>query len=52
MMFSQGGYDHLIGTSEHGLIVNSSQLTLPAFRYIFVHIRPFRYDLLVKLVIL
>ncbi|XWS13596.1 hypothetical protein CRYUN_Cryun36dG0051400 [Craigia yunnanensis] len=30
MMFSQGGYDHLIGTSEH----------------IFVHIRPFRHLLI------
>lgn len=40
MIFSQGGYDHLIGTSEHGLIVNSSQLTLPAFRYIFLILDP------------
>ncbi|PPS06358.1 hypothetical protein GOBAR_AA14301 [Gossypium barbadense] len=28
----KGGYDHLIGTSEHGIVVNSSQLNLPAFR--------------------
>lgn len=30
---SQGGYDHLIGTSEHGQIINSSDLTIPTFRY-------------------
>ncbi|XP_077218597.1 methyltransferase C9orf114 protein isoform X2 [Tasmannia lanceolata] len=28
----EGGYDHTIGTSEHGLIVNSSELTIPKFR--------------------
>ncbi|KAJ0093877.1 hypothetical protein Patl1_25420 [Pistacia atlantica] len=28
----KGGYDHLIGTSEHGDTVNSSELTLPNFR--------------------
>uniref|UniRef100_A0A7N2LWK7 Uncharacterized protein n=1 Tax=Quercus lobata TaxID=97700 RepID=A0A7N2LWK7_QUELO len=32
----KGGYDHLIGTSEHGLIVNSSDLTIPTFRYVSV----------------
>ncbi|XVE81560.1 hypothetical protein DITRI_Ditri15bG0074600 [Diplodiscus trichospermus] len=32
----KGGYDYLIGTSEHGLIVNSSQLTLPAFRHLLI----------------
>jgi len=26
-------YDHVIGTSEHGQIINSSELTLPSFRY-------------------
>lgn len=28
----KGGYDHLIGTSEHGTIVNSSDLKIPSFR--------------------
>ncbi|XP_024196167.1 putative methyltransferase C9orf114 homolog [Rosa chinensis] len=28
----EGGYDHLIGTSEHGQIINSSDLTIPTFR--------------------
>ncbi|XP_022762033.1 putative methyltransferase C9orf114 homolog isoform X2 [Durio zibethinus] len=32
----KGGYDHLIGTSEHGLIVSSSQLKLPAFRHLLI----------------
>ncbi|XVF28905.1 hypothetical protein REPUB_Repub15cG0073000 [Reevesia pubescens] len=32
----KGGYDHLIGTSEHGLVVNSSQLTLPTFRHLLI----------------
>ncbi|OMO61227.1 SNF2-related protein [Corchorus capsularis] len=32
----KGGYDHLIGTSEHGLIVSSSQLNLPAFRHLLI----------------
>ncbi|KAB5537799.1 hypothetical protein DKX38_015332 [Salix brachista] len=32
----RGGYDHLIGTSEHGLIINSSELSLPTFRYALV----------------
>ncbi|CAB4262944.1 unnamed protein product [Prunus armeniaca] len=29
----KGGYDHSIGTSEHGQIINSSDLTIPTFRY-------------------
>ncbi|XP_015888025.1 uncharacterized protein LOC107423027 isoform X2 [Ziziphus jujuba] len=32
----KGGYDHLIGTSEHGLIVNSSSLTIPTFRHLLI----------------
>ncbi|KAJ6431382.1 hypothetical protein OIU84_018798 [Salix udensis] len=32
----QGGYDHLIGTSEHGLIINSSELSLPTFRHLLI----------------
>ncbi|KAB2095269.1 hypothetical protein ES319_A01G024700v1 [Gossypium barbadense] len=32
----KGGYDHLIGTSEHGIVVNSSQLNLPAFRHLLI----------------
>ncbi|XP_042517186.1 putative methyltransferase C9orf114 [Macadamia integrifolia] len=32
----EGGYDHAIGTSEHGLIVNSSELTLPKFRHLLI----------------
>ncbi|KAG6766093.1 hypothetical protein POTOM_030159 [Populus tomentosa] len=32
----KGGYDHLIGTSEHGLIINSSELSLPAFRHLLI----------------
>ncbi|KAL4642547.1 hypothetical protein ACB092_02G026700, partial [Castanea dentata] len=32
----KGGYDHLIGTSEHGLIVNSSDLTIPTFRHLLI----------------
>ncbi|KAF5198085.1 Spout domain-containing methyltransferase [Thalictrum thalictroides] len=31
-----GGYDHAIGTSEHGLIIKSSELTLPAFRHLLI----------------
>ncbi|KAJ6719215.1 CLASS IV SAM-BINDING METHYLTRANSFERASE-RELATED [Salix purpurea] len=31
-----GGYDHLIGTSEHGLIINSSELSLPTFRHLLI----------------
>lgn len=32
----KGGYDHLIGTSEHGAAVNSSELTLPSFRHLLI----------------
>lgn len=28
----EGGYDHVIGTSEHGQVVKSTELSLPAFR--------------------
>lgn len=31
-----GGYDHLIGTSEHGLFFKSSELTLPPFRHLLI----------------
>ncbi|KAM7462756.1 hypothetical protein LguiA_030877 [Lonicera macranthoides] len=30
------GYDHLIGTSEHGIFVKSSELTLPSFRHLLI----------------
>ncbi|KAK4388542.1 putative methyltransferase C9o [Sesamum angolense] len=32
----QGGYDHRIGTSEHGSVINSSELTLPSFRHLLI----------------
>ncbi|XP_041001037.1 putative methyltransferase C9orf114 isoform X2 [Juglans microcarpa x Juglans regia] len=32
----KGGYDHIIGTSEHGQIVNSSDLTIPTFRHLLI----------------
>lgn len=32
----EGGYDYLIGTSEHGLTINSSDLTIPAFRHLLI----------------
>ncbi|GFQ06387.1 putative methyltransferase c9orf114 [Phtheirospermum japonicum] len=32
----QGGYDHRIGTSEHGLVIKSSELTLPSFRHLLI----------------
>ncbi|KAK9289083.1 hypothetical protein L1049_017554 [Liquidambar formosana] len=32
----KGGYDYMIGTSEHGLIVNSSELTIPTFRHLLI----------------
>ncbi|KAL3828813.1 hypothetical protein ACJIZ3_017615 [Penstemon smallii] len=32
----QGGYDHRIGTSEHGLVINSSELTLPSYRHLLI----------------
>ncbi|GMP56491.1 hypothetical protein CsSME_00020956 [Camellia sinensis var. sinensis] len=31
-----GGYDYLIGTSEHGQFVKSSELTLPSFRHLLI----------------
>ncbi|KAI7734611.1 hypothetical protein M8C21_025406 [Ambrosia artemisiifolia] len=32
----KGGYDYLIGTSEHGDIVKSSELQLPSFRHLLI----------------
>ncbi|CAK9173648.1 unnamed protein product [Ilex paraguariensis] len=32
----KGRYDHLIGTSEHGLTYKSSELTLPSFRHLLI----------------
>lgn len=32
----KSGYDHVIGTSEHGLVVNSSDLVLPTFRHLLI----------------
>ncbi|KAL4556539.1 hypothetical protein LXL04_039195 [Taraxacum kok-saghyz] len=32
----KGGYDYLIGTSEHGHIVKSSELELPPFRHLLI----------------
>ncbi|XP_010255952.1 PREDICTED: putative methyltransferase C9orf114 [Nelumbo nucifera] len=32
----KGGYDHIIGTSEHGLTINSSELNLPKFRHLLI----------------
>ncbi|GAB4843431.1 hypothetical protein Ancab_013393 [Ancistrocladus abbreviatus] len=32
----EGGYDYLIGTSEHGLTVKSSELSLPNFRHLLI----------------
>ncbi|XP_022956323.1 putative methyltransferase C9orf114 homolog [Cucurbita moschata] len=32
----EGGYDHLIGTSEHGTIIKSSELILPSFRHLLI----------------
>ncbi|TXG71991.1 hypothetical protein EZV62_000570 [Acer yangbiense] len=32
----KGGYDYVIGTSEHGDIINSSELALPAFRHLLI----------------
>ncbi|KAG1365443.1 hypothetical protein COCNU_12G004430 [Cocos nucifera] len=32
----KGGYDHIIGTSEHGLVVNSSELIIPLFRHLLI----------------
>ncbi|XP_062199433.1 uncharacterized protein LOC133901912 [Phragmites australis] len=30
------GYDHIIGTSEHGETISSSELTLPSFRHLLI----------------
>nr|GLL46626.1 putative methyltransferase C9orf114 [Ipomoea trifida] len=32
----KGGYDHLIGTSEHGITIKSSELSLPSFRHLLI----------------
>ncbi|KAK9137250.1 hypothetical protein Sjap_007844 [Stephania japonica] len=32
----EGGYDHTIGTSEHGTIVNSTDLTIPKFSHLLI----------------
>lgn len=32
----KGGYDYMIGTSEHGHIVKSSDLQLPSFRHLLI----------------
>ncbi|CAI9118551.1 OLC1v1020138C1 [Oldenlandia corymbosa var. corymbosa] len=32
----KGGYDHMIGTSEHGVVVKSSELSLPSFRHLLI----------------
>ncbi|KAL7123946.1 hypothetical protein ABFS83_14G016000 [Erythranthe nasuta] len=32
----KGGYDHRIGTSEHGLVITSSELSLPSFRHLLI----------------
>ncbi|CAA7400040.1 unnamed protein product [Spirodela intermedia] len=32
----QEGYDHIVGTSEHGVIVDSSELVIPAFRHLLI----------------
>ncbi|KAK1434570.1 hypothetical protein QVD17_00317 [Tagetes erecta] len=32
----KGGYDYLIGTSEHGHVVKSSELQLPSFRHLLI----------------
>ncbi|KAI3752000.1 hypothetical protein L2E82_23099 [Cichorium intybus] len=32
----KGGYDYLIGTSEHGHVVKSSELELPSFRHLLI----------------
>ncbi|CAL9197386.1 unnamed protein product [Musa hybrid cultivar] len=32
----KGGYDHIIGTSEHGLVVASSELVIPSFRHLLI----------------
>ncbi|KAK7357507.1 hypothetical protein VNO80_16795 [Phaseolus coccineus] len=30
------GYDFIVGTSEHGLVINSSDLELPSFRHLLI----------------
>ncbi|XP_022138246.1 putative methyltransferase C9orf114 [Momordica charantia] len=32
----KGGYDHVIGTSEHGMVAKSSELKLPSFRHLLI----------------
>ncbi|KAL5541623.1 hypothetical protein UlMin_009333 [Ulmus minor] len=32
----KGGYDQVIGTSEHGSIIKSSDLTIPTFRHLLI----------------
>uniref|UniRef100_A0A803Q293 Uncharacterized protein n=1 Tax=Cannabis sativa TaxID=3483 RepID=A0A803Q293_CANSA len=32
----KGGYDHLIGTSEHGSVTKSSDLVIPTFRHLLI----------------
>ncbi|OAY85445.1 putative methyltransferase C9orf114 [Ananas comosus] len=32
----KGGYDHIIGTSEHGHVINSSELVIPSFRHLLI----------------
>ncbi|XP_072955057.1 uncharacterized protein [Typha angustifolia] len=32
----KGGYDHIIGTSEHGQVINSSELIIPKFMHLLI----------------
>ncbi|KAG9457929.1 hypothetical protein H6P81_002437 [Aristolochia fimbriata] len=32
----EGGYDHSFGTSEHGIIIDSSELMMPTFRHLLI----------------
>ncbi|KAJ3669252.1 hypothetical protein LUZ60_011202 [Juncus effusus] len=32
----KGGYDHIIGTSEHGQVISSSELKLPSFKHLLI----------------
>lgn len=32
----KGGYDHIVGTSEHGAIINSSELSFPKFEHLLI----------------
>ncbi|XP_014524165.1 putative methyltransferase C9orf114 homolog isoform X1 [Vigna radiata var. radiata] len=34
--YKQGGYDFIIGTSEHGQIIKSSDLEIPSFRHLLI----------------